>query len=231
MTTLGFVGAGKIGGTLARLAAQLGYDVVVSNSRAPETLAELVTEIGPKARAAWAAEASAAADVAIVSIPLKNIWQVDPAPLAGKIVLETNNYYPARNGRIAALDEERATTTGLLQEHLPGSHVVKAFNHINWLHLPKPGCTSRSRDCPPVIRTAVPWRSQATTPTRGTSRAASTTSSATTRSTSGRSPEAGASSATLPDTARGSRPRSSRPRCREPNAPRFIPEGREACER
>jgi predicted dinucleotide-binding enzyme len=139
MTTLGFVGAGKIGGTVARLAAQLGYDVVVSNSRAPETLAELVTEIGPHARAAWAAEASAAADVAFVSVPLKNIWQIDPAPLAGKIVLETNNYYPVRDGRIAALDEERNTTTGLLQEHLPDSRVVKVFNHINWKHIPTQG--------------------------------------------------------------------------------------------
>jgi predicted dinucleotide-binding enzyme len=139
MTTLGFIGAGQIGGTLARLAANLGYDVVVSNSRAPETLSDLVAEIGGSARAAWAAEASAAADVAIVSIPLRNIWQVAPAPLAGKIVLETNNYYPVRDGRIAALDEERATTTGLLQEHLPTSRVVKAFNHINWRHIPKQG--------------------------------------------------------------------------------------------
>lgn len=139
MTTLGFVGAGHIGGTLARLAAQHGYDVVVSNSRAPETLADLVAEIGPKARAAWAAEASAAADIAIVSIPLKNIWQIDPAPLAGKIVLETNNYYPVRDGRVEAIDEERATTTGLLQEHLPTSRVVKTFNHINWKHIPVQG--------------------------------------------------------------------------------------------
>jgi predicted dinucleotide-binding enzyme len=139
MTTLGFIGAGKIGGTVAKLAAQHGYDVVVSNSRAPETLAELVAEIGPNARAAWAAEASAAADVAFVSVPLKNIWQIDPAPLAGKIVLETNNYYPVRDGRIAALDEERSTTTGLLQEHLPESRVVKVFNHINWKHIPTHG--------------------------------------------------------------------------------------------
>ncbi len=136
MTTIGFIGSGKIGSALARIAVAHGYDVVVSNSRAPETLAELVAELGPKAKAAWAAEASAAADVAVVSIPLKNIWDVDPAPLAGKIVLETNNYYPTRDGRIAAIDEERATTTGLLQDHLPTSHVVKVFNHINFLHIP-----------------------------------------------------------------------------------------------
>jgi len=139
MTTIGFIGAGKIGGTVARLAAEQGYDVVVSNSRGPETLAELVAEIGPNGRAAWAAEAAAAADIAFVSVPLKNIWQIDPAPLAGKIVLETNNYYAVRDGRIEAIDEERNTTTGLLQEHLPTSHVVKIFNHINWTHIPTDG--------------------------------------------------------------------------------------------
>ncbi len=91
MTTIGFIGSGMIGSALARIAVANGYDVVVSNSRAPETLAELVAELGPRATAAWAAEASAAADVAVVSIPLKNIWQVYPAQLEGKIVLETNN--------------------------------------------------------------------------------------------------------------------------------------------
>lgn len=135
MTTLGLIGAGQIGGQLARVAIPLGYDVVIGNSRSPETLAELVAELGPKAKAAWAADAAAAADVAIISIPLKNIWQVAAEPLAGKIVLETNNYYPARDGRIAAIDEERATTTGLLQEHLPTSRVVKTFNHIFWRHI------------------------------------------------------------------------------------------------
>ncbi len=136
MTTIGFIGSGQIGSALARIAVAGGYDVVVSNSRAPETLAELVAELGPNARAAWAAEAGAAADVAVVSIPLKNIWHIEPAPLAGKIVLETNNYYPVRDGRIESIDEELATTTGLLQEHLPTSHVVKGFNHINYLHIP-----------------------------------------------------------------------------------------------
>ena len=51
-------------------------------------------------------------------------------------MLETNNYSPARDGRIDSIDEELATTTGLLQEHLRSAHVVKAFNHINYLHIP-----------------------------------------------------------------------------------------------
>lgn len=144
MTTIGFIGSGKIGSALARLAIAQGYDVVMSNSRAPETLAELVAELGPQARAAWAAEAGAAGDIAVVSIPTKNIWQVAPEPLADKIVLETNNYYFERDGRIPAIDEERDTVSGLLQEHLPTSRVVKAFNHINYLHIPAQGLPSGS---------------------------------------------------------------------------------------
>ncbi len=139
MTTIGFIGSGKIGSALARKAVALGHEVVVSNSRAPETLADLVDELGPKARAAWAAEAGAAGDFVVVSIPLGHIWDVAVEPLAGKVVLETNNYYPVRDGRIAAIDEERATTTGLLQEHLPTSMVVKGFNHINFKHIPTQG--------------------------------------------------------------------------------------------
>ncbi|WP_298226821.1 NAD(P)-binding domain-containing protein [Gryllotalpicola sp.] len=144
MTTIGFIGSGKIGSALARLAVAQGYDVVVSNSRAPETLAELVAELGSRATAARAADAAAAADVAVVSIPAKNIGQVDPEPLAAKIVLETNNYYFERDGRIAAIDEERTTVSALLQEHLPTSRVVKAFNHISFAHIPTQGLPSGS---------------------------------------------------------------------------------------
>jgi len=152
MTTIGFIGSGKIGSAVARLAVAQGYDVVVSNSRAPETLAELVAELaelgglGVRVSAAWAAEAAAAADIAVVSIPLHAIWKIDTVPLAGKIVLETNNYYPARDGRIAAIDEERGTTTGLLQELVPTARVVKAFNHINFVHIPTQGLPAGSPD-------------------------------------------------------------------------------------
>ena len=64
----------------------------------------------------------------VVSIPLKSVAAVPVAPLAGKVVIDTNNYYPQRDGHIAALDEERTTVSQLLQDHLPWSHVVKAFN-------------------------------------------------------------------------------------------------------
>ncbi len=130
MTTIGLIGAGRIGGQVARLAVKNGYDVVISNSRGPDTLADLVKELGPKARAATVPEAAKAGDIVVVTIPLKNIGTVPVEPLAGKIVLDTNNYYPQRDGHIAALDDESTTTSELLQAHLPKSKVVKAFNHI-----------------------------------------------------------------------------------------------------
>jgi predicted dinucleotide-binding enzyme len=130
MKTLGLIGAGNIGSQLARLAVAHGYNVVVSNSRGPETLTGLVKELGPKARAATPAEAAQAGDIVVVTIPLKNYLQVPVAPSAGKIVIDTNNYYPARDGHIAELDNESKTTSELLQSHLPASKVVKAFNHI-----------------------------------------------------------------------------------------------------
>jgi predicted dinucleotide-binding enzyme len=130
MTTIGIIGAGHIGSAVARKAVELGYDVVISNSRGPETLAGLVAELGPKVRAATAAEAAAAGDFAVVTVPLKNYKDIPVEPLAGKIVIDTNNYYWERDGRIPALDNGEATTSGLLQEHLPESKVAKGFNHI-----------------------------------------------------------------------------------------------------
>jgi 8-hydroxy-5-deazaflavin:NADPH oxidoreductase len=130
MKTIGFIGAGHIGGQVARLAIASGYEVVISNSRGPETLAELVKELGPKSRAATRQEAALAGELVVVSVPLKNYLSVPVEPLVGKVVIDTNNYYPQRDGQIQALDDESTTTAELLQAHLPRSKVVKAFNHI-----------------------------------------------------------------------------------------------------
>jgi 8-hydroxy-5-deazaflavin:NADPH oxidoreductase len=130
MATIGIIGAGHIGSQIARLAVKNGYEVVISNSRGPETLAGLVAELGPKARAATAVEAARAGDIVVVTIPLKAYRTVPVEPLAGKVVIDTNNYYPQRDGHIPELDNESTTTSELLQAHLPASKVVKAFNHI-----------------------------------------------------------------------------------------------------
>jgi predicted dinucleotide-binding enzyme len=130
MKTIGIIGAGHIGAQVARLAIGSGYRVVISNSRGPETLSDLVAELGPNARAATPAEAAKAGEIVVVSVPLKNYKQVPVEPLAGKIVIDTNNYYPERDGRIPELDNESTTTAELLQTHLRTSKVVKGFNHI-----------------------------------------------------------------------------------------------------
>ncbi len=130
MTTIGLIGAGRIGSQVARLAVANGYSVVISNSRGPETLADLVKELGPKARAATPIEAAKAGDVVVVTIPLKSYRSVPVEPLAGKIVIDTNNYYPQRDGHIPELDNESTTTAELLQAWLANSKVVKALNHI-----------------------------------------------------------------------------------------------------
>jgi hypothetical protein len=136
MTTIGIIGAGHIGTALAQAATDAGYDVVLSNSRGPETLTDLVEAIGARpsgrgsVRAATAAGAGAAGDLVVVTVPLGAVDDVPVEPLAGKVVIDTNNYYPERDGHIAVLDDETTTTAELLQDHLPTSRVVKAFNHI-----------------------------------------------------------------------------------------------------
>lgn len=130
MTTIGFIGSGHIGSQLARLAVARGYDVVLSNSRGPETLAALVDELGPHARAATPVEAAAAGDLVVVTTPLAAEATLPVAELAGKIVIDTNNYYPQRDGSIPELDDESTTVAERLQAVLPTSKVVKAFNHI-----------------------------------------------------------------------------------------------------
>ena len=127
---LGLIGAGNIGGTLARLAVAAGLEVVLSNSRGPETLTGLVTELGEHARAATPAEAAAAGDLVVASLPLHAYDRLPAAALAGKTVIDTMNYFPPRDGRIAALDDGELTSSALVQRHLADSRVVKACNNL-----------------------------------------------------------------------------------------------------
>lgn len=129
-TTIGIIGAGEVGSQIARAAVSVGYQVVIANSRGPETLAGLVAELGPAARAASAAQAAAAGDFAVVAVPLKVVNDMPVDELAGKIVLDTNNYMVWRDGNIPVLDSGEKTVHELRQEQLPTSKVAKAFTHI-----------------------------------------------------------------------------------------------------
>ncbi|HMH58727.1 MAG TPA: NAD(P)-binding domain-containing protein [Galbitalea sp.] len=130
MTTIGFIGSGHIGSSVARAAIAHGYDVVMSNSRGPESLAELVADLGPRARAASSSEAAAAGDFVVVTIPLKAVPSIPVEPFAGKIVIDTNNYYFERDGHVPEIDDHETTVSGFLQRHLVGAKVAKGFNHI-----------------------------------------------------------------------------------------------------
>ena len=146
MKTIGLIGAGHIGSQIARLEVARGYLVVLSNSRGPETLSGLIAELGPKARAATAIDAAKAGDLVVVTVPLKNYRAVPVEPLADKVVIDTNNYYPQRDGHIPELDNESTTTSELLQAHLPTSKVVKAFNHIYAAQLTTDGRPAGSKN-------------------------------------------------------------------------------------
>ena len=135
MTTVGIIGSGLIGSTVARLSVAAGHQVVLSNSRGPETLAELAAELGPLATAGPAEQAAQAGDLVLVSVPVKAFGDIPVKPLAGKPVLDTGNYYPQRDGHIAELDTGALTSSGLLQRDLPDAQVVKVFNNIFFRHL------------------------------------------------------------------------------------------------
>jgi 8-hydroxy-5-deazaflavin:NADPH oxidoreductase len=135
MTTVGLIGSGSIGGTVARLAVAAGHKVVLSNSRGPQTLQDLAAELGPLAHAATGEEAAAAGDIVVVAIPVKAYLGVPAAPLAGRVVIDTGNYYPPRDGHFPDLDSGSVTSSELVQQHLPSATIVKAFNNIFFKHL------------------------------------------------------------------------------------------------
>ena len=132
---IGLIGAGHIGSTLSGHFVGAGHEVAVSNSRDPATLKGLLAELGEGVRALTAAGAAEFGEVVVVSIPFGRHREVPAEDLHGKVVIDTNNYYPGRDGHFDDLDRDRTTSSELLQSHLSGARVVKAFNAINWRSL------------------------------------------------------------------------------------------------
>jgi 8-hydroxy-5-deazaflavin:NADPH oxidoreductase len=130
MVTIGIIGAGEVGSHIARAAVANGYQIVIANSRGPETLKDLVAALGPRARAATAAEAARAGDFVVVAVPLKLVNDMPAEELSGKVVIDTNNYMPWRDGHYQVVDSGEKTEHELRQEQLPGAKIVKAFTHI-----------------------------------------------------------------------------------------------------
>ena len=136
--TIGLLGAGKIGATLARLLVDHGYDVVLANSRGPETLQDVVAPLGARARADTAVGAATAADLVVEAVPFKSVPDLPASALDGKVLVSASNYYPGRDGEI---DLGGGTQTEWTARHVPGVRVVKAFNTIYWEHLRDRGDT------------------------------------------------------------------------------------------
>ena len=146
MTTVGFIGSEQIGSAIARLAIEAGHQVMLSNSRGPETLADTVAELGPRASAATSGEAAAAGDIVVVTVPVKAFPSLPAAPLAGKTVIDTCNYGPERDGHILELDGKSLTSSELLLRYIPDAMLVKAFNNIFFKHLLSLGRPARAAD-------------------------------------------------------------------------------------
>ncbi len=133
---VGIIGSGNVGRAVATLAVAAGHDVWISNSRGPESLAELEQELGQAASAVTVDEAAREGDVVLVATPVAAVPTLPPDALRGKIVIDANNYYPQRDGQIPELDAGLGSSEWLAQ-HLRGARVVKAFNTMwseNMLH-------------------------------------------------------------------------------------------------
>lgn len=141
---IGIVGAGMIGGTLARLLVRAGHQVAVSNSRGPQTLAALVDELGPGAHAATVEDAAEFGDVVVLAVPWRTPEALPPPELvAGKIVIDAMNPYAPGGGVVDLADSTSSEET---QKRLPGARLVKAFNTIWYEHLGTRGRTDLPLD-------------------------------------------------------------------------------------
>ena len=130
MSTIGIIGAGEVGSHIAVAALRSGHEVVLANSRGPETLSDLIRQLGSSARAATASEAALAGDIVVIAVPMKLENDMPEKELVGKVVIDTNNYMAWRDGHFPLVDAFEKTEHEIRQEQLPRSKIVKAFTHI-----------------------------------------------------------------------------------------------------
>jgi len=133
--TIGIIGTGMIGGQLARLSVAAGFNVILSNSRSPDSIKDLVGELGERARAATPPDAARASDLVVAAIPFGVYTKLPAEALVGKIVIDTMNYYPERDGIMREVKTDTISTSELVQRHLSESSVVKALNNMDYIRL------------------------------------------------------------------------------------------------
>ncbi|OWJ68843.1 NADPH-dependent F420 reductase [Inquilinus limosus] len=150
--TIGIIGSGLVGKAVAHLAIAAGYDVVISNSRGPDTISALVQELGPLARAGTVDDVIAAGDIVTLSVPLASFERLPADKFAGKVVLDQTNYYPGMGGfHRTDLDKGELTSSELLQRHLRGAKLVKGLHNLSWIHM-----ESNARPKGDAARTTLP---------------------------------------------------------------------------
>jgi predicted dinucleotide-binding enzyme len=132
---LAVLGAGHVGSTLARVAAEAGLDVSIAASGDPQAIALITQILAPGAEPHWAADAVRDADVVVLAIQLHRFPTFDPALVAGKIVVDAMNYWPPIDGVQQMFDDDRYGSSEIVARRLAGSTVVKAFNHIGYHEL------------------------------------------------------------------------------------------------
>ena len=132
---IGIIGSGMIGVQVAGLCIAAGLEVVICNTRGPETLADLVAELGPGARAATVAGVAKAAELIVLAVPFGSYGRIPADLLAGKIVIDTTNYYPQRDGWMREVTTDTVATSELVQRHLARSFVVRAINNMDFASL------------------------------------------------------------------------------------------------
>ncbi|MEV6413019.1 NAD(P)-binding domain-containing protein [Kribbella sp. NPDC051718] len=129
------LGAGHVGPVIARVAVEAGYDVTIAASGDPARI-ELITQVMvPGAKALWAADAAADADIVVLAIPLNKFATFDPKIVQGKLVIDTMNYWPPVDGIQELFEDPVLTSSEIVQRKLKDSTVVKTFNHLGYHEL------------------------------------------------------------------------------------------------
>lgn len=130
--TIGILGAGKLGTTLARLAVHADYPVLIASRKSVAELRWIIDTLAPGATTVDATTLFNQADVVILAIPLTQVQQLDPAALAGKLVLDATNFWPEVDGTINHVSSLTYSSAEATQAHLADSLVAKAFNHMGY---------------------------------------------------------------------------------------------------